>query len=488
MREEVLRMEHILCKDGEMQELNYLSMQIFKGEIYGVLCLEQHGIDRMLELICWNRPIENGQVFFREKLVNSEEESDNSRNKVTLIGRQSRLIDGLSLADNLFVIREGFKNHIVPDRVIREETRRIFQEIGLRLSPETLVQELGTYDRLVVELLKAVVAGDALIILWEISDLLSAEELPKFHKLIRMFAERGNTFLYIYSHHEVLRLACDRLAIFKGGTIQKVFTTQDTLRTHITKVFARYTYDKLQQLRSDAVEMLPDSPALRIEHITARNIQDFSLAINKGENVLLFDQSNTILDELMDIFRGLERPDTGLCIPDIHGLLKKKRIALIQRDAIHTTLFPELSYLENLCMPLAEKVPHFWQKPQFRRSVLKEYQEEIGSAINAPDLYGVSKKDLYKLVYYRYLIAKPDLVVCLQPLSDMDMYLRGLILDLLSRLRNVGIAVLVLNTELYDTLYIADRLVRVEKGKVTAEYTRAHFDEARMIQEEIFPD
>ena len=99
MKREILRMEHILCRDGEAQQLNYLSMQIFEGEIYGVLCLEQPGIDKMVELICWNHTIQNGQVFFREELVNSQEVSSGSRNRVSVIGRQSRLINDLTLAD-----------------------------------------------------------------------------------------------------------------------------------------------------------------------------------------------------------------------------------------------------------------------------------------------------------------------------------------------------------------------------------------------------
>ena len=69
MREEILRMEHILCTEGGAPKLNYLSLQIFRGEIYGILCLENQGIDKLVELLCWNRPLENGQVFFGEELV-----------------------------------------------------------------------------------------------------------------------------------------------------------------------------------------------------------------------------------------------------------------------------------------------------------------------------------------------------------------------------------------------------------------------------------
>lgn len=488
MKKEILRMEHILCQEGEAQQLNYLSMQIFEGEIYGVLCLEQPGIDKMVELVCWNHPIQNGQVFFREELVNSVEGSSGKRNRVTLIGRQSSLIDELSLADNLFVMRKGFRKFLVPERIIEAEARRVLKEMDVHLSPRTLIKNLGTFDRLVTELLKAIVAGDDLIVLWEISDLLSVEELPRFHQLIRKLAERGHTFLYIYSHHEVLRPVCDRLAIFKEGTIQKVFTSQENVREHIAKVFANDTYNKLKQLEQETQKGTPGETVLELQGIEGTHIRDLSLSLRRGENVLLLDQNNTILDEVMELLGAEKKPLHGRIYPEPDLRMRGKRIALVQRDAINTMLFPEMSFLDNLCFLLAERVSFFWQKKQLKRSVFLEYREEIGKVIEAKDLYRLSRQDLCRLVYYRYLIAKPDVVVCLQPLSDMDMHLRGVVLDLLTQLRDHGIAVLVLNTELYDTLYIADRLIQVEQGRVAAEYTRGHFDEARMKREEIFPD
>ncbi len=488
MREEVLRMEHILCRAGGVPELNYLSMQIFRGEIYGILCLESQGIDKLVDLICWNRPLENGQVFFGEKLVNSVQESSNSRNRVTVVGRHSRLIDGLSLADNLFVIREGFRKHVIPDRAVQTETANVLNRFGVQLSPKTLVQDLGNYHRLVLEVLKSVIAGDQLTILWEISDLLSAEELPRFHRLIRSLAEQGSTFLYIYSHHEVLRPVCDRIAIFKGSTIQKVLTVQSTIREQIQKVFARYCYEKFIRIRKDMEEKPKGPEVLSLQEVAFGSIRDLSFSIAKGENLLLLDQSNTILDELIELLLGKEETERGRIQPAPSAKTRGRKISVIQRNPVESTLFPELSYLENLCFALAEKVPFFWQKSKFQKSVQKEYEAELGPVINARNLYGLSKKELYTLVYYRYLISKPDVVVCVQPFSDLDMYLRGYVGELMGRLHRSGIAVLVLNTELYDTLYIADRLVQVEHGRVIGEYKRAEFDEIKLMQTVIFPD
>lgn len=488
MKQEVLRMNHVLCKDGENRILNYLSMQIFRGEIYGVLCLEQPGIEKMLELICWNRPVQNGQIFFEEKLVNSVERSSGSRNRAAMIGKKCCLIDELSLADNLFVIRENFRRFVIPEQVIWQETKRLLGDWGLELSPDTPVKRLTPYEKLIAEILRAVVLGDALIILWEISDLLSSEELHRFHLFMRRLADQGHTFLYIYGHHEVLRPVCDRVAVFKAGTIQKVFKDTGTMREEITKVFARFTYDKIHQLHLGVSDSVAEEVVLQLENVESEGIRGLSFFIRRGETVLLLDQSNTILDQLMEILRGAKQIEAGELRLNTREKDPRKSLAYVQRDATNSMLFPELSYLENLCFLLAGKVPFFCQKKRYQKSVYREYREELGAVLDAPNLYGLPPKELYTLVYYRCLIAKPELVICLQPMSDMDMYLRPHVLELIIKLRNNGIAVLVLGTELYDVFQIADRLIQVKNGRVVMESSSWDFDKTKLDRKEFLPD
>lgn len=486
MKKEILRMEHIVCSEDGSPVLNHFSMQIFKGEIYGLLCLEQHGITKMIELICRNQPIQYGQVFFEEKLVNHFENNSRSKNRVTLIGNKSCLIDSLSLADNLFVIRSGFRRHIIPEKAIRIQTRKLLNEFQIRISPLSLAEELTTYERLVVELLRAMIAGNRLIILWQVSDLLSSEELLRFHELIRKLAQKGYTFLYIYNHHEVLRTVCDRISVFENGHIEKVFFESDGIEEKIRDVFARYSYDKLLQLKPDAQKSFPMSPVLELKHICTENMKDFSLSVRPGENVLILDQSNTILWELSSIFSGIKRDYAGKIEPE--NLIGSYHIAVIPRDPTSSLLFPDLSYLDNLCFPLSEKVPFFWQKQSLRKSILKEFRPELGDLLDQPQLYDLHSRDLYQLIYYRYLIVKPRLIICMQPLSGVDMYIRTYILEMITKLCKEGIAVLTLNTELYDTLYTADRIIQVENGRIINEFLRDEFEKLRTINKGLYPD
>ena len=474
-------MDHIISMDNQNLILNHLSMQIFEGEIYGILCLENHGIEQMVELICCNRPIQYGQVFFKEELVNSKEGNGPRRNQVALIGRESRLINDLTLADNLFVIRSRFKKFVVPKRILQEQTLRILSTLNIQIEPSILVKELKNFERLIVEIMQAMVKGSRLIILFNISDMLNSEELSRFHHLIHELTQKGYTFLYIYNHHEVLETICDRIAVFKDGHIEKVIESPAEEIAKAIRIFARDSHEKMVTFgareENDAKKI---KSIVELEKVELENIRDLSFSIHSGETVLLLDHSNRILDELMELFGQIRKPVSGNLKVFNEECGRKGRIGLIQRDPTRSMLFWEMSFWDNLCFSLMHKVPFFWQKRHLQENVISEFRKDLGNLLDEPDLYNLSTKDLYTLVYYRYLISKPSLVVCLQPLSGEDVYLRTHILQLMGKLRNCGIAVLILNTELYDTLYLVDRLIQVKQGRVISEHTRSDFDEVKM--------
>lgn len=483
MKNEILRMNHITCVENNQTVLNDLSMQVFQSEIFGILRLDRHGGQELINLIASNDEIQTGQVFFQDQLVNDIEKGDGSRNKVAVISKESRLIDSLSVADNIFVIRPGFRKFHIRERVLCGQTKLLLEKYNIHLSPYTLAEELSAYERLVTELLRAVVAGEQLVLLLDIPDLLGSKELAEYHLLMKEMAQNGMTFLYIYNHHEVLPNICDRIAIFQGGRIAKVVEESESIENHV-RVFAKYAYEELSQLKlQEETPVSKKTDVLRLNRVNFEALKDFSMSIPAGENILLIDRNNTVLNDLMKLFGALNQGE------EIAGVTAYKKlgdikIGIIQRAPIRSTLFQDLSFLDNLCFSLGEKVPGFWRRSRYLKSVIREHYQEFGDLLKEKQLYDLNTRELYSLAYYRYLIAKPDLVVCFQPLSGQDMYLRPHILRLITRLRHNGISVLILSTDYYDTIYIADRIFLIENGKVAEEKTREQFQDIHMIQQD----
>ena len=253
---------------------------------------------------------------------------------------------------------------------------------------------------------------------------------------------------------------------------------------------AKPAYESLLRLgQADSESKRPrGKPVLRLENICRGGLDHFNLEICSGETLLLIDRSNTVLDDLMGLFEDLKQrvpvPGVVACGKELSDL----RLGLLDRLPSRTGLFPDMSVLDNLCFALGEKVPRIWRKQRLLNSVAKEYRPELGDLLDEQQLYNLHTQDLYTLAYYQYLIAKADLVVCLQPISGLDMYLRPHTLRLISKLRSSGIPVLLLSTDLYDTLYVADRVLWVDGGKIALAKTPDEFHELRLLQEDLFPD
>mgnify|MGYP001199847129 CR=1 FL=1 len=488
MKNEIFRMDHVVYEENGQTHLNDLSMQIFGGEIYGILRLERHGGTELFNLIALNYPISSGYVFFQDRLVNTPSPHPVTRNKVSIIDSTSRLIDSLSLADNLFVIRPGFRRFYIPERVLAAQAEQLFRQYDIRLPRDLLAGQLKTYDRLVMELLRAMIAGEHLVVLIDIPDLLGSEELTAFHRLLRRMTQDSQTFLYVYTHHEVLRKVCDRIAIFKNGRIEKVVERGCELNQHV-RVLAKPAYEALLRLgQADETRHSRGKPILRLENICRGGLNHFDLEICSGETVLLIDRNNTTLDDLMGLFEDLKQHVRIPGVVTCGKKLRELRMGVLERTPSRTGLFPDMSVLDNLCFALEEKVPGIWRKRRLLNSVAREYRAELGNLLDEKQLYDLHTQDLYTLAYYQYLIAKVDLVVCLQPISGLDMYLRPHTLRLISKLRDSGIPVLLLSTDLYDTLYVADRILWVEGGKVALDKTPEELQELRLLQEDLFPD
>jgi ribose transport system ATP-binding protein len=109
-------------------------------------------------------------------------------------------------------------------------------------------------------------------------------------------------------------------------------------------------------------------------------------------------------------------------------------------------LFPDFTAIDNLCFPSSRKARDFWINPVYRASCLREYSQyfEPGALKRYPD--ELSAQDLLKLVYCRWHLFKPSVVVCVKPFSSIDRNLEDIGAFFIDLLLKKGIAVLILTS------------------------------------------
>ncbi len=463
MKEEIFRMERVTYAEQGVTKLEDFNLQIYAGEVMGLLPVNAHGLPAFLKLLETNLPLYDGYVYYGGEMINSWRESSKTNNRISIIQAQSCLVNGMTVADNIFVLRQGFRQRIIHASLLGRQLEPFMQDIGMDISADQRVENLSAFERVVVEILRAVVMGHRLIVLDEISTFVSEKEMEKLYEIIGRYTKKGFSFLYISTHFEEILEICSKAAFLSNGRLQKIIrkpdmnqqTLQDCLRGY-DKNF--WIYPEKRHIRKES-----GKEALVLEHVRCGCIQDFSLIVREGECVMVQALDDQVLQECIALLKGEKKKEAGLVRVDgkevrISG---NRDIAVLSPEPTVSMLFPEMSYMDNLCMGLSQRIPGLWTVGEIRASIEKEYAPLLGSEVFRMPVSELTERQKYQLVYTRIALQKPKAAFLIQPFMGADMPHRRCIWEMTERLLEKGIALIILSLNPLDSILVAERTLRL---------------------------
>ena len=130
----------------------------------------------------------------------------------------------------------------------------------------------------------------------------------------------------------------------------------------------------------------------------------FFLDVHKGECLAVQIMDARGMEELRKILTGDILPESGELLlngkqTEIPG---NCRIAVIQERTTKTMIFPELDYMNNLCICLTEKVPSIWHNKRLQKSIRNEYSPILGTDVFEMPVEELSEKQKYQLCIQEY--------------------------------------------------------------------------------------
>ena len=125
MRQEVFRMERVTYSEEGNTLLEDFNLNIFAGEIMGLIPVSGHGMQAFITLLKLNQSLDDGYIYYREEIINSWRESNHSHNRISVIQDKSCLVESLTVADNIFVIRQGFSKKIMQPKLLERRAKAV---------------------------------------------------------------------------------------------------------------------------------------------------------------------------------------------------------------------------------------------------------------------------------------------------------------------------------------------------------------------------
>ncbi len=463
MKNEILRMERVTYVDKGVTKLEDFNLQVYEGEILGFIPVNSHGLEELFSLFRTNMPLYDGYVYYGGEMVNSWRGPMRGQNRVCIIRARSCLVEGMTVAENIFVLRQGFRQEIIPSEMLRKQLEPFIQDVGIEIQADTYVEKLSTFERIVVEILRAVVMGQRLIILEEISTLISETKLNKLYEIIRYYADQGFSFIYINLHFEELQQICDRAVLFSNGRIQKVISKSEMDKGILDNYTEQYRDLVMHHWEERSGEKRHTKEIFRLENIVYGAIKKpLNVTISQGECVVVqcmdsisYRNTKSVLMEEIPVTKG------KVWLDKKRGKMLYKDIAVVEEDPTSNMLFPELSYFDNLCLGLANRVPGVCYSRKIKMNIKQEYKEYIDEELYLKQIDELTEKQKYQLVFMRILLQKPKVIFCFQPFKGADLVHRMYIWEQLEFLLHHGIAVIIVSVNLQDPLSMVQRMFRI---------------------------
>jgi putative ABC transport system ATP-binding protein len=205
-------------------------------------------------------------------------------------------------------------------------------------------------------------------------------------------------------------------------------------------------------------------------------LEQLQLEVGSGEYIAIVGESGSGKSTLLNLIAGLDRPDAGSVIidgadiarmhDDARTLTRRSKLGFVFQ-AFH--VLPHLSVLQNVTLPLVL----LGEMPEAREQRARELLAEVGLGGREDSMpRELSGGELQRVAVARALVHRPALVLADEPTGNLDPDTATVVLDLLAREIRSRRAAGVLVTHSEAAAATADRVLRLDHGKLVQRRAR----------------
>ena len=401
--------------------LQNISLQLYENEILGVYDAYSDGKRALLELVQRRRRPTEGTVFFSG--VPYTGGNTGALPRVYRVSGYETLNDSLSLWENVLLLRgkqRGLK--LTNPRSMRRYLSTLFQEYGIKLSPEQALGSLSPIDHFMLELLKARLDQADIAVVSNFNLDGDAEQTDQLWRLMRRLAGEGMSILITSHRFELLCRYVDRIALLSNGTMIKTVVVEGAQKPFLNQVFASVVGDKDSVLSHKAP--LKDAPVLyTVPELTVGSSIGPALTLHKGELVEVLDSTGGAVRRL--------KPDSG-------------KDTFFLNAPVADLIIEELSLADNLCLGMMERVS---LRGVLRRGpeelILREFAEWYGndSLLNLKNCKSLNRLERIAVVLFRLRLRHPKVLFCIDVRRELNPVSRKIMMNVVRELLESGSAV-----------------------------------------------
>ncbi len=475
MDEKVLEILHVKKYFGPVKALQDGTLDVYKGKLTVLMGENGAGKSTLMNVVTGLLKPNDGEIKLYGKKVSFDSINDSLKAGIAIIHQELRLVEELTVMENIFLGCEVVnKLGILNKPYMRSVARKYLDMLDLNFSVNTKIANLSIAKQQMVEIAKALSKKADILILDEPTSSIGNEETQKLFSIINKLKISGKSMIYITHRMAEIKAIGDYVTVFRDGKFIFQKPIEDTNDKEIIN----------SMVGRELKEQFPTKVAretktiLELQGISSKWHHNVNLEIKSNEILGITGLIGAGRTELAKIIIGDLVRSSGKIYYNNKifnsghpGDAIKHGIFYLSEDRKVEGLHVDKSIRFNATLSSLKRCyfPYtFFVNPIKEKNFTNASIERM--RIRTPSekqiISNLSGGNQQKVVIAKGLLTKPKVFIFDEPTRGVDVGARKEIYDIMHELKNQGVAIVIISSDMPEVIGLCDRVVVMYEGRI----------------------
>ena len=462
----------VALRDGQ------LTMQ--PGSIHALVGENGAGKSTLVKIMAGLYHRDAGTFEMEGRPVDFRSTADAKDAGIAVIYQEPTLFPDLSVTENVFMGRQPVGRFGRIDKAaMRAEVVSLLDRLGVRIDPDRPTEGLSIADQQIIEIAKAISLDAKALIMDEPTAALSGVEVERLFAVARSLRDEGRALLFISHRFEEVFALCDTVTVMRDGSYISTSPIAETSVPKIVRTMVGRDVDELFPKQDAEI----GAPLLEVQGLTQPGVfRDISFTVRSGEIVALAGLVGAGRSEVARAVFGVDPYASGTVTVDGRRLppgspekAMRMGLALVPEDRRKQGLVMDASVAANITDAIRGKLTRLGLITTARENAAaRDWAGRLEVKTAALDAVAgtLSGGNQQKVVLAKWLATDPRVLIIDEPTRGIDVGTKAEVHRMMSELAGRGLAILMISSELPEVLGMADRVLVMHEGRITADIPR----------------
>ena len=462
-----------------VRALSDVSLKLYPGKVTALVGENGAGKSTVVKVLTGIYQPDGGEVCIDGKQVSFPNPQSAANAGVTAIHQETVLFDELSVAENIFLghAPKG-RFGLIDKHAMNENAQAILSDLGALIDPGTTLKDLGTANKHLVAIARALSIDARVVIMDEPTAALSHKEIEELYELVEGLKRQGKAILFIsHKFDEIFRIA-DFYTVYRDGQMVGEGAISDVSEPELVKMMVGRDVSQIFPQRDHNIgdEILVVDG---YEHPT--EFAGINFTLRRGEILGFYGLVGAGRSEFMQALFGMTRPSAGQVRVDGAPVTitspadaVESGIVYVPEDRGKQGTIGALPIFQNVTLPsLSRTSRNGFLKLAEEFKLARDYTErlDLRAAALDTDVGNLSGGNQQKVVIAKWLATQPKVIILDEPTKGIDIGSKAAVHEFMAELAAQGLSVIMVSSEIPEIIGMSDRVIVMREGRIVAELT-----------------